>query len=58
MSKHDFWHLTLTYNLNLAKVKVNLHTKYQGHMSNGSAVRAVTGRQADGRNQVLYFLAS
>ena len=26
MSKHNFWHLTLTYNPNLTKVKVNLHT--------------------------------
>ncbi len=33
MSKQDFWHLTLTYSYNLAKVKVNLHTKYQGHRS-------------------------
>ena len=26
-----FKHLTLTYNTNLAKVKANLHTEYQGH---------------------------
>ena len=44
MSKH----LTLTYTPNLAKVKVGLHTKYQGRRSNGSPVRALT----DGRYQV------
>ncbi len=48
MSKHDFciWHLTLTFDLhpNLAKVKVNLHTEYQG-----SAVRAVTDGRTDGQ---------
>ncbi len=32
----------LTYNLNLAKVKVNSHTKNQGHRSNGLAVRVRT----------------
>ncbi len=41
----DLWPTTLTYNPNLANVKVNLHTKYQGRRSNSSAVRAVT----DGR---------
>ncbi len=35
MSKHDFWHLTLTFDL--GNVKVNLHTR-----SNDSAVRAET----------------
>ena len=29
----DLWPTTLTYNPNLAKVKVNLHTKYQGRFS-------------------------
>ncbi len=53
--KHDFWHLTLTFDLqpNLAKVKVDLHTKNQGHKSNGSVVRV----DADGRYQVHYLPA-
>ncbi len=41
--------MTLTYNHNLAKVKVDLHTKNQGHRSNGSAVRALTNKHTDGR---------
>ncbi len=50
MSKLDFWHLTLTYNPNLAKVKFNLHTKNQSRRSSGSAVRAETyDGQTDGR---------
>ncbi len=55
--------MTLTYNPNLAKVKVNVHTKYQGRRSNGSAVRAQTGghpngrtdRRTDGRYQLHYL---
>ncbi len=39
--------MTLTYNPNLAKVKVDLHTEYQGRRSNGSAVRSLTDGQAD-----------
>ncbi len=41
ISKHDFLHLTviLTYNSILAKVRVDPHAKYQGQMSNSSAVR-------------------
>ncbi len=40
----NFWHLTydLTYNPSLAKIKVDPHAKYQGHMSNGSSRRAQT----------------
>ncbi len=37
----------LTYNPSLAKVKVDLHAKYQGQRSNGSAVRALTDRRTD-----------
>ncbi len=51
MSKHNFWHLTLTYNPILAKVKVEPHAKNQGRRSNSSAVRA----QTDGRYQVHYL---
>ncbi len=55
--------MTLTYNPNIAKVKVNIHTKYQGRRSNGSAVRAQTDGhpngqtdgQTDGRYQVHYL---
>ncbi len=52
VSKHDFWHLTLTYNHNLAKVKVNLHAEYQGHRSNSNGVRMFTDKQTVGRYQV------
>ena len=41
----DLWPTTLTFNPKLAKVKVNLHTKFQGHRSIGSSVRA----EIDGR---------
>ncbi len=41
----DLLPIILTYDPNLAKVKINLHTKYQGHRSNSSNRRA----QADGR---------
>ncbi len=37
--------MTLTYNANLARVKVDTYAKYQGRRSNASAVRAHT----DGR---------
>ncbi len=55
--------MTLTYNPNLAKVKVDLHTKNQGRRSNGSAVRGRTDGQTDrrtdgrtdGRYQVHYL---
>ena len=43
----DIWATTLTYNSNLAKVKVILHTKYQGRTSNGSAMRGGTDGQID-----------
>ena len=36
-------------NPNLAKVKVNLHTEYQGRRSNGSAVRGETDGRTDRR---------
>ncbi len=41
--------MTLTYNPNLAKVKVDPYAKYQGQGSNGPAVRAQTDGQTDGR---------
>ena len=39
--------MTLTYNTNLAKVKVDPYVKYQGQRSNGSAARAHTDRQTE-----------
>ena len=57
MSKHA-WPMTLTYNPNLAKVKVDPNAKYQGQRSNGSAMRAHTDRRTDGRYQVYYLPAS
>ncbi len=50
----DLWPTTLTYNPNLAKVKLNLHTKYQGRRSNGSAVRVSADGQTDGRTEGRY----
>ncbi len=41
----NFGPTTLTYNTNLAKVNVDLHTEYQGRRSNGSGMRVLT----DGR---------
>ncbi len=35
----------MTYNPSLGKVKVNSHTKNQGHGSNGSVVRVRTDTQ-------------
>ena len=46
------WPTTLTYNLNLDKVKVDLHTINQGRRSKGSAVRGRTDGWTDGRYQV------
>ena len=43
----------MTYNPNLAEVKVDPHTKYQGHRSNGSAVRALTDRETDRRTDAV-----
>ncbi len=49
----------MTYNPNLAKVKVDPYAKYQGQRSNGSAVRAHTDgrtdRRTDGRYQFYYL---
>ncbi len=51
--------MTLTYKLNLARVKVNLHTTYQGHRTHGSGVRVFTDvrtdRRTDGHYQVLSY---
>ncbi len=52
----DLLPTTLTCNPNLAKVKVDLHTKYQGHRS---TMRALTDHgQADGwtTNYVISLL--
>ena len=46
--------MTLTYKSNLAKVKVNPHTKNQGRRSNGSSIRAHTDRRTDGRTDRRY----
>ncbi len=46
--------MTLTYDPNQVTVKVNLHTKFQGRMSNGSAVRAQTDIQTDGQTDGRY----
>ncbi len=54
----DLWPTTLTYNPNLAKVKVNLHTKYQCHRSNGSAARVSADGQKDEHYRVHYLPAS
>ncbi len=43
--------MTLTYNPNIAKI--NLHAKYQGRNSNGSA-----DRRMNGRYQVHYLSAA
>ncbi len=48
----------LTYNPNLSKVKVDLHTKYQDLRSNSSSRRAQTSTQTNGRYQVYYLPAS
>ena len=45
----DLWPMTLTYNPNLYKVKVDLHTKYQGRTSNSRE------RGTDWRYQVHYW---
>ncbi len=45
----DLWPTTLTYNPSLAKVKVNHHTKNQGHRSNGLAVRVLTDGMTEWR---------
>jgi len=43
----DFWHTTLTYNIRLAKVKVDPRAKNQGQRSNGSNGRAPTDKRTD-----------
>ena len=50
----DLWPTTLTYNPKLAKVKVDPHTKNQGHRSNGSNRRAPTDKQTYGRYQTYH----
>ena len=55
----DIWPTTLTCNPNLAKFKVDPHTKYQGQMSNHSSRRAQTDKwsngQTNGRYQTYYL---
>ncbi len=50
--------MTLTYNPNLAKVKVDLHTKFKGRRSNGSAVRSQTDIQMDSRTDATKYIIS
>ncbi len=52
------WPTILTSNVNLAKFKVNLPTKYKDRRSNSSAMRAVTDERMDGRYQVHHLPAS
>ena len=40
---------TLTYNPRLAKIKVNSHTKTQGHRLNGFPLRVLTDGQTETR---------
>ncbi len=53
---YDLWPTTLT---NLAKFKVDLHTKYQGRRSiaNGWGVRALMDKHTYGRNESHYLSA-
>ena len=51
----DLWPTTLIYNPNLAKVKVNLHTEFQGHRSNSSAVRGGTEGQMDATKYIFSY---
>ena len=55
------WPTTLTYNPNLAKVRVDLQTEYEGQRWNGSSGRVQTDTQmdgqTDGRYQVHYLPA-
>ncbi len=61
----DNWPTTLTYNPNLAKAKFDLHTKNQGHRTNGSAVRvdadgqtlpSTLSRSCTSRSIIRFFL--
>ncbi len=63
----DLWPTTLTNNPSLAKVKVKLHTKYQGRRSNSSSRRTQTLSYADDKKTshnfkqkcrwILYFIS-
>ena len=46
---------TLTYNPNLAKVKVNSHAKNQGHRSNSSNMRVHTDGRTDGLLEFVFI---
>ena len=50
--------MTLTYNPNLAKVKVDPNAQYQGQRSNGSVVRAHTVRRPAGRMDATKYIIS
>ncbi len=50
--------MALTYLPNLAKIKVNLHTKYQDRRSNGSDVRVLTDDQTDRRTDTTNSIIS
>jgi len=43
----DLWPTNLTYNLRLAKVKVDPHAENQGQRSNGSNRKTLTDKRTD-----------
>ncbi len=49
--------MTLTYNNNLAKVKVDPHAKIQGHWSNGSAVIMSIDERTDDTKCIISLLS-
>ncbi len=50
--------MTLTYNPNLAKVKVDSHAIYQGQRSKSSVMRAHTDGQTHGRTDGTKYIIS
>ncbi len=51
----DLYTTTLTYNSSLGKVKVNSHTKNQGHRSNGSSMRVLTDTHTDTHTGLRFY---
>ncbi len=54
----DLWPTTLTYNPNLAKVKVHPHAKNQGQRSNGSSKTAQTDKLTNGQTDATKYIIS
>ena len=54
----DLWSSNLTFNPNLAKVKVNIQTKYQCCSSNRLGMRALMDSQTDGRTNATKRIIS